>query len=189
MRLVYNDEYLYHFGIKGMKWGKRTAANISKGIKAQTRAGYDQIRHPVYSTKAQISMLRKDPIRTLKGGTKVLNELNSDVKNRVDKRQSEIKTNVKEYKKEFNKASNMSDAADKQWQTAKEAYKKTGKTRVAAIINNIKGSSPEVKAYKEQYNKAVKMDDKAVEQWNKAQDAYKKTGKNRIGQILNNIKY
>lgn len=188
MRQIYNDE-IYHYGIPGMKWGKRTATNIGNGIKAQTRAGYDQIRHPVHSTKAQISMLRKNPIGTLKGGTKVLNELNADVKNRVEKRQTEVKSAVKDYRQERDKATKMSEAAEKQWQTAKEAYKKTGKTRVTAIINKIKGKSPEVKAYKKEYDKADTMDDKAAAQWDKVQEAYKKTGKNKIGAIINNIKY
>lgn len=188
MRPVYNDE-LYHFGVPGMKWGKRTASNISNGVKAQTRAGYDQLRHPILSTKAQINMLRKDPIRTLKGGTKVLNELNADVKNRVDKSNAAKKSAVENYRKESSKADKMYEAADKQWNKASEAYKKTGKTRVTQIINNIKNKSPEVQAYNKEHNKASNMTDAADKQFQKSMDAYKKTGKTRLTAIINNIKY
>ena len=101
---IYNDEYMFHTGVKGMKWGKRTVNNIKEGFKAQNQAHKDQIIHPIHSTKAQLNMLRKNPIRTMAGGTKVLQELNADVKNRVDKRQSEIKTNVKNYKDHYDKS-------------------------------------------------------------------------------------
>lgn len=195
MRPVYNDE-LYHFGKKGMKWGKRTTSNIKEGISARNQAGKDQIKHPILSTKAQLSMIRKNPLRTIRGGTEVLKDLNADVKNRVDKsnqvkaeKKANIKSAVQNYSKEHDKSTKMYEAADKQWSVAQDAYKKTGKTKVGAIINNIRNKSPEVKAYNKEFNKASNMSDAADKQWNKTMVAYKKTGKTRLTQIINNIKY
>ena len=184
-RIIRNGEELYHYGKKGMKWGRR----IKRNFEAANQMTKDQVLHPIHSTKAQLNLLKNDPKKALFMTTKTMEQLNADVKQRVDKRQHEIKTNVNNYKKEYDKASNMSDKADEQWRIAREAYKKTGKNRAMAIINNFKGKSPEVKAYQKEYDKASNMSDRADEQWYKTREAYKKTGRNRVGAIINNFKY
>lgn len=100
---IYNDE-LYHSGKLGMKWHYRKA-KFMEGVQAQKQANRDQLLHPIHSTAAQISMLKKNPIRTLKGGTKVLNELNAEVKNRVENSKKSINHDKR-----------------------KDGFKKTGKT-------------------------------------------------------------
>lgn len=196
-RIIQNGEELYHYGKLGMKWGHHKS-NLStsqkkaerKEFRKEYRQAYkDQFQHPIHSLAAQGKLIKEHPLKALNMDLKTVKGLNADVKSRVDKRQNEIKTNVKNYKKEYDKASNMSDKADEQWKTAREAYKKTGKNRAMAIINNIKGKSPEVQAYRKAYDKASNMSDRADEQWHKTQEAYKKTGRNRIGAIINNFKY
>ena len=45
---------------------------------------------------------------------------------------------AKSYNREYNKASNMSDSADKLWSDAEKRYKETGRNRVERILNNVK---------------------------------------------------
>lgn len=99
MRPIYDDE-IYHVGVKGMKWGKRTAG-IRDAISVRNQATKDQFLHPIHSTKAQLSMLKNKPLQALAGGTKAFKELNADVKNRVDA-DIQKKKKIKEYKKEIN---------------------------------------------------------------------------------------
>lgn len=186
---IYNDEYMFHTGVKGMKWGKRTMSNIKTGISARNQATKDMIAHPIQSTKAQLHMIKKEPLKAIAGGTKAFQQLNTDVKNRVDNRQVEIKTNVKDYKQKFNDASKASDKADAHWQKTREVYKQTGKNAVSRIINNISGKSDTVKKYNKEFNKSEKLYNDADDKWAKSDAAYKKTGKNRVGQIINNMKY
>ena len=186
---IYNDEYMFHTGIKGMKWGKRAVSNIKEGIGAQNQASKDMLRHPIHSTAAQLSMLKNHPLKTIVGGTKVLKELNSNVKNRVDNRQSEIKTNVKNYKDHYNKSMVMFEKSDAQYAKAKELRKTIGKNSVSRAINSLKNKTPEAKTYNKAMDKAGNMSDNASEHFAKTQELYKTTGKNRIGAIINNIKY
>ena len=115
MRPIYNDELL-HFGVPGMKWGKRTARNIGLGIKVRNQAARDQILHPIHSIKTQLNMLRKDPLNTLGGGTAVLKKLNADVSKRVAAETNKKKA-INQYMKEITK----------------------GKTTVSNIINGLTG--------------------------------------------------
>lgn len=67
---VYNDEYLYHYGVLGMKWGHRKAKKESAVSKTSSRA-----EKAVYSLGANINPRElKYKIR------KVTNRVNDDVK-------------------------------------------------------------------------------------------------------------
>lgn len=104
-------------------------------------------------------------------------------------KQEQIRSNVKSYQKEYNKASSMSDKADAQWRKADELRKSLGKTGIGRTIAAMRGKSEAAKAYNKQYEKASKMSDDADAQWTKAKEMYKGTGKTKIGRVLNNIKY
>lgn len=67
---VYNDEYLYHYGVLGMKWGHRKAKKESAVSKTSSRA-----EKAVYSLGAKINPRElKYKIR------KVTNKVNDDIK-------------------------------------------------------------------------------------------------------------
>lgn len=72
---IYNDEYMFHTGVKGMKWGKRMkdrAPIIGKTYK-------NAIKHPIYSTAAQISLLKTQPKKAIRFNLETNKKLNKDV--------------------------------------------------------------------------------------------------------------
>lgn len=58
----------------------------------------------------------------------------------INNLKSEQSAAVKKYQQTMNTAGKMTDEANTAWSAAKSAYKKTGKTYVTRIINNIKYS-------------------------------------------------
>jgi hypothetical protein len=116
---VYNDE-LMHYGVLGMRWGHRKGGSTSissklslikkktkDNIKATNQMNKDMLLHPVHSTTAQLSLLRKNPRKALFGmDTEAIKELNADVKNRIDKEVEKKKT-IKEYRKQINEGASL----------------------------------------------------------------------------------
>lgn len=76
---VYNDE-ICHYGVPGMKWGRRIGSKIKPFVKMQKNSSI----HPIHSTKAQISMIRKNPRTALYINPKDADKFNADVKKRVE---------------------------------------------------------------------------------------------------------
>lgn len=111
---------------------------------------------------------------------------------RLEKRRP-INDKVEEYNKAFNKASNMSDAADANWAKTKEMYRELGRTGFSrfaqAFAAQIGKGSDAANAYLKQYDKASSMSDAADEAWNVAKSKYKSTGRNFVGRVYNNIRY
>lgn len=116
---VYNDE-IKHYGVLGMRWGHRKGGSTSirskistmknKAIeneKATRQMNKDMLLHPVHSTAAQLSLLRKNPRKALFGmDTEAIKELNADVKNRIDK-EMEKKKFIKDYRKQINEGASL----------------------------------------------------------------------------------
>lgn len=115
---IYNDE-LMHYGVLGMRWGHRKGGSTSTtskislkkkmkdNIKATNQMNKDMLLHPVHSTAAQLSLIRKNPRKALFGmNTEAIKELNADVKNRIDKEVNKKKT-IKEYRKQINEGASL----------------------------------------------------------------------------------
>lgn len=155
------SDYLIHYGVKGRS-GKKGA-----GLYYRDGELTEEGKRHYYG----------DGERRQKG-----------VKTKEEKK-AELKSLVKSYHKEMDKASAMTDAADAQWRTAMEARSKMGKTGIGRTINAMKGKSRESKKYSKEYDKASSMSDKADAQTRKAKDLYKKLGKTPISRIINAARY
>jgi len=163
-----NNNYLVHYGIKGQKWGVRRFQNEDGTLTEEGK------QHLGYDSNGQLkNRMSKKELR----------------KKEKERKKNEIRSLVKNYQKEMNKASNMTDEADAQWEKVKKERKTLGKTKLSRTINAAKGKSKEAKAYSKEYNKASDMSDKAYEQELKAKELYKKIGKTKMSRVYRNIKY
>lgn len=144
MSIYYGQDYILHYGVKGMKWGQRRYQNEDMSLTPEGKRRYSN------------------------GSTRDA---------------------VKAYSKQFDKASSMSDSADRAWAEAKSARKKMGKTAVGRTVASLRGKSDAAKKYNKLYDKASAMSDAADKEWSKANSMYKKTGKNFVSRIINNAKY
>lgn len=133
---------LYHYGVKGMKWGVRKARpqGDATGIvrrkqkKAEINKNIKDYRKKYDSASAQ-----SDHADALWKDAKA--KYNALVRNRVERVLATIQNKsaaAKEYNTAFNKANSASDRADAAWAKTKEAYAKTGKNAVSRVINNIR---------------------------------------------------
>lgn len=102
---------------------------------------------------------------------------------------SDVRRNVKEYSKKYDKAEKASNIADKKWHEVNEMYVALGKNKVQRIINASRNKSTAAKKYNNEYDRASNMSDEADALWKEAKDSYKKTGRNRISRVINNAKY
>lgn len=133
---------LYHYGVKGMKWGVRKARPQGdttgmvrhKQKKAEINKNIKDYRKKYDSASAQ-----SDHADALWKDAKA--KYNALGRNRVERVLATIQNKsaaAKEYNTAFNKASSASDRADAAWAKTKEAYAKTGKNAVSRVINNIR---------------------------------------------------
>lgn len=208
--LTSNGE-LYHYGVKGMKWGKRKAAEYeSKARNARASAReWDQISR--YQTDKVRSKYQK---KYAKDGDKEWLEIGEAKAQRKEAKykkyadadradaaklaarakahnQQVAKTTsaIKDYRNKFNDAEKSSNAADAKWAAAKEQYKSLGKTRVTRMLNAARGKSDAAKKYSKMYDEAERASNIADQKWSAVKESYKKTGRNRIERILNQVEY
>lgn len=191
---------LYHFGVKGMKWGVRkknyvTVRQANKNAnEAAKKAGKESIaadkvksragervtyRQASKNARAAMDTARKESIAKDKTYNKQL---------KADK-QERTKSAVSDYSKKFDKAERASNMADKKWNEVNEQYKALGKNKVQRMLAAAQNKTVAAKKYNKMYDEASDMSDRADEQWKEAREAYKKTGRTYVSRIFNNAKY
>ena len=202
---LYHADELYHYGVPGMKWGKRKARPLSEVQKARrnvrdAKRAYSKSFDKAYNrAAAAYSPFKKhreandrrwndaankaEKLRVAKG------ELKAAKKSAKTAKKAATKAAVKDYDKSFNTATKSQDKADRKWSDVQNQYKSLGKTRVTRALKATYGKSDAVKKYRREYDNWEKSQNAADKQWKDARKKYKKTGKTRAGRVVNNIRY
>lgn len=211
----YTNE-LYHYGVKGMKWGHRKKYYNSDGSLnklGQARQNY-KTANKDYSKafKKSYKYSQNHPISQNFGKGKkksdrlwsdtsykaeVANKAQADYKQAKKDYKSEkraaknasTKAAVKEYDKKYNDWNKTAEQADSKWKETQEAYQKLGKNKLSRMFNAAKGTSAEAKAYNQIYEDWSATSDLAATKWSEATKAYAKTGKTYVARVINNAKY
>lgn len=136
-RIVRDDE-LYHYGVKGMKWGvRRTAAQLGRAIK---KAGSSLKRSISESNKRANERKRERELRKMKGKTRKLST--DELKRRIErlKLEKEYKSLMSETRNRGKKAVGdvMSDISKN---TARNIGTQTGVYAIGTLINKLAGKN------------------------------------------------
>lgn len=100
---------LEHYGVKGMKWGKRAVGYAGSYGKAYV----NKFAHPVLSRKAYLSASNKSRVGSMIGTKRSLDYQNKFVKKQLDVN-AETKKKIKELKKnKYKKADALNHPTDK----------------------------------------------------------------------------
>ena len=210
MNLFYEteDNSLMHYGVPGMKWGRRKAVPTSgPGVKRYGSQLSSNIQAAKAAKRARNNKIidradrQTEALYSKYGSSKKFRS--ADGKN-VDRMNSELKSSkaqykkdvanakksaVKSYEKEFNKADKAQESADKKWNEVQAKYKSLGKTKLTRTLNAARNKSDLAKEYNKKYNDWEKAQNAADKAWKDAKAAYTQTGRNRVEMIFNNIKY
>lgn len=184
-----NQSYeLYHFGVKGMKWGVRKAQKeTAKAARARTSADeWDEM--------ANYAAAKGNASKAAKYRQNAKQDRADAVKN--DKKAKEYAANVEKaraaiakYRTSYDKAEKASDAADAKWAEVQKQYQALGKNRVSRIINAARGKSDAAKQYNKSYDQWSNMQDAADSKWRTTKKLYQDTGRNRVERLMNQIQY
>ena len=210
---------LYHYGVKGMKWGVRrenwygtskSKFKASNGVtvgapKNASVAAFRKVQGSRVGSAALNGIARTN---TLLYGHGKAKKLYSNMEKRIRmenqavreseqahkaaqklQKKTEISKNIKDYRKKFDSASAQSDHADALWKDAKAKYNALGRNRVERVLATIQNKSAAAKEYNTAFNKANSASDRADAAWAKSKEAYAKTGKNAVSRVINNIRY
>ena len=170
------SEVLEHYGVKGMKWGKRMAGYA----KSLGKAYYNQYRHPILSAKASMSAFDKSP-----GGQFVGTKRSLDYQNRYVDAKVSAKLNYKKKlndlkKNKYKKADAINKPIDKQLDKAyakqDAAYfnlEKNKKLRNYLTKDGRNQRAEAKKEYKKASAVAASLEDKAIKNYSAARKQYK----------------
>lgn len=205
-----SNDYLMHYGIKGMKWGVRRYQNsdgtltsagkrrYGEGKVGEARFAYKQakkeynkaFRKAYYTpnTRYDPDYMQNRAKRRWKTALKKGDEVKAAKETYKREKSKADKSAVKSYNKQFYKAERASNVAEQKWDDVKSQYKNLGRNAVSRFINASKDTDA-ARKYRSDFNKATSMEDYAEEQWKRASEKYKKTGRNRVERLVNNIRY
>ena len=192
---------LYHYGVKGMRWGHRKAQSTYvtslsrakaayKGDKKRADAAYSRAaaEYDRFTKGGRIESKKAD--RALDAAADKWGDDRKAAKANYKAAKTQIKRNaVKEYTKKYNAASKASDLADKRWNEVDAQYQALGKIKVTRIINAARNKTAAAKQYSKNYEEASRMSDAADKLWAESKAAYRETGRNYVERVFNNIKY
>lgn len=169
METYQSDEYIYHHGIKGMKWGIRKAQNIVAGIRARKKQQPDGRVGPVVNKTL-------DGKQTRKMSSKKANKLSAErekewrrvYNNRSNMTNEELSSALKRLNLENQFAQQVKTAQELTAPTpknnkTKEIMQKFGSSAVLVskvapvIIDSMPGASPQLKEASDQLKKVNKI--------------------------------
>lgn len=119
---------LYHYGVKGQKWGVRRYQNKNRTLTSAGKKRY----------KESYSDWEKAQNLADKKWDQVSSQYKSLGKNAVSRMINAAKgtsSEAKKYSKSYSDWEKSQNIADKKWDQVSENYKKLGKNRVSRILN------------------------------------------------------
>ena len=137
---VEEEQYLAHYGVLGMKWGRRKARVLSERKKARINKKFNKL-----ASKADSEAIKNESIRVQKAAKKIDDMVNNGVMDKIaqkykkkygknyDQKMSYLNSYAKEYDRLFTQEYNKLTAAEiknsKSYKRAQKLVEKYGMTK------------------------------------------------------------